>query len=170
MTVLAIREERPEDFEGIREVNRFAFGRDAEAQLVDQLRADGSVIASLVAIENDQIIGHILFSNLPIHTPSRVIRAGALAPMSVGPSRQRQGVGSTLVRKGIEECFKIGVNVVFVVGHLDYYPRFGFSAEKARCISSKYSGPHFMALELTPHILDGVFGTVRYPSAFSEVD
>jgi putative acetyltransferase len=127
-------------------------------------------VVSLVAIEEDKIIGHILFTKLPIETGSAVIRAAALAPVSVAPLRQRQGIGSTLVRKGIDACFKRGVNVVIVVGHLDYYPRFGFSAEKAKCISSKYSGPHFMALELTPHILDGIVGKVRYPAAFSEVD
>jgi putative acetyltransferase len=170
MSVPAIREERPEDFERIREVNRLAFGRNAEAQLVDRLRADGLVVISLVAIEENQVVGHILFTELPIETGSAVIRAAALAPMSVVPLRQRQNVGSSLLQKGLEECAKRGVAAVVVVGHLNYYPRFGFSAEKAKCISSKYSGSHFMVLELTPHILDGIFGTVRYPSAFSKVD
>ena len=170
MTVFAIRAECPEDSEAIREVNQQAFGQDAEARLVERLRADRVVITSLVAVEGDRVIGHILFSELPIETVSRTIRGGALAPMSVIPSRQRQGIGSLLVREGIKECHRRGVDVLVVLGHLDYYPRFGFSAEKARCLRSRYSGAHFMALELVPRVLDGVLGTVRYPPAFTEVD
>lgn len=166
----AIREERPEDIKAVREINRLAFGQDAEARLVDRLRADGLVITSLVAVEGDRIIGHILFSELPIETDSTVIRGAALAPMSVVPSHQKQGIGSSLVREGLEECQRRGVGVVIVLGHLEYYPRFGFSAEKAKCIGSKYSGTHFMAVELVPHVLDGVVATARYPPAFAEVD
>lgn len=170
MTAFAIRAERPEDLESIREVNRLAFGQDAESRLVDRLRADGLVVASLVAAEGPRVIGHLLFSELPIETNSAVIRGAALAPMSVIPSRQRQGIGSSLVREGLDECRRYGVAVVVVLGHLDYYPRFGFSAEKAECLRSRYSGPHFMALELVPHTLKGVLGTARYPPAFAEVD
>ena len=93
-----------------------------------------------------------------------------MAPMAVVPARQRRGIGSSLVREGLEECRRLGVAVIVVLGHLDYYPRFGFSAEKAKCLRSKYSGNHFMALELVSRVLDGVVGTVRYPAAFSEVD
>ena len=170
MSVTSIRRERREDLEAIREVNRLAFGQDAEARLVDRLRADGLLVASLVAVEGHQTIGHILFSELPIETDSAVIRGAALAPMSVVPSRQREGIGSSLVREGLAECRSRGVAVVLVLGHLDFYPRFGFSVEKARCLRSKYAGPHFMALELVPGVLDGVVGTVTYPPAFSEVD
>ncbi len=170
MTAYAIRKERPEDFDAIREVNRLAFGQDVEARLVDRLRADGSVIVSLVSLEGHQVAGHILFSNLPIETNAAVIRGAALAPMSVIPSRQRQRIGSTLVREGLNECRRVGVAVVVVLGHLNYYPRFGFSAEKAGCLQCKYSGSHLMALELVPGILDGLFANVKYPPAFAEVD
>lgn len=170
MTVFAIRRERPEDLETIREVNRLAFGRKAEARLVDRLRTDRVVITSLVAVEGDRAVGHILFSELSIETDSDIIRGGALAPMSVIPSRQRQGIGSLLIREGIKECHRCNVAVVVVLGHLDYYPRFGFSAEKAAALRSRYSGPHFMALELVPHVLDGIVGTVKYPLAFTELD
>jgi putative acetyltransferase len=170
MTTFAIRAERLEDLESIREVNRLAFGQDAEARLVDRLRADGLVVSSLVATEGPRVIGHLLFSELPIETDSAVIRGAALAPMSVIPSHQRQGIGSFLVREGLEECRRGGVAVVVVLGHLDYYPRFGFSTERAKCLRSRYSGAHFMALELVPRVLDGVLATVRYPPAFAEVD
>jgi putative acetyltransferase len=166
----AIREERPEDIEAVREINRLAFGQDAEARLVDRLRADGLVITSLVAVECDRIIGHILFSELPIETDSIVIRGAALAPMSVEPSHQRHGIGSSLIREGLEECRRCGVAVVMVLGHLDYYPRFGFSVEKAKRVHCRYSGAHFMALELAPRVLDGILGTAKYPSAFADVD
>ena len=168
--MFAIRKEYLGDLETIRKVNHLAFKRDAEARLVDRLRTDGLVITSLVAVEGHHVIGHILFSELPIETGFAVIRGAALAPMAVTPSRQRQGVGSSLVREGLEECRRLGVAVVVVLGHLNYYPRFGFSPEKARCIRSKYSGAHFMALELAPGVLDGVLGTVIYPPPFSEVD
>jgi putative acetyltransferase len=170
LTVFAIRKELSEDLDAIREVNRLAFGQDAEARLVDRLRGDGLVVASLVAVEGDQLIGHILFSELPIATESAVIPAVALAPMAVIPVRQRQGVGSSLVREGLRECRDRGFAVVVVLGHLDYYPRFGFSTEKAKGIRSRYSGAHFMALELVPRVLDGILGTVNYPPAFTEVD
>jgi putative acetyltransferase len=170
MAEIAIRTERPEDLDTIREVNRLAFGQDAEARLVDRLRADGLVVASLVAVDGDLVIGHLLFSELPIETDSAFIRGAALAPMSVLPSRQRQGIGSSLLREGLAECKRQEVDVVVVLGHLNYYPRFGFSVEAAKCLRCKYSGPHFMALELVPGVLDGVLGTVRYASAFAEVD
>lgn len=169
MAVLGVRTAGMGDLETIREVNRLAFGRDSEACPVDRLRDNGLVVASLVAVEGDRVIGHILFSELPIETDSKVIRGAALAPMSVIPSRQRQGIGSSLVRAGLEQCGNRGVEVVIVLGHLNYYPRFGFSPEKAKCLRSRYSGAHFMALELVPRVLDGVVGTVRYPSAFDAV-
>jgi putative acetyltransferase len=168
--MFAIRKEHLEDLEAIREVNRLAFEQNAEARLVDRLRADGLVITSLVAVEGHRIIGHILFSELPIETGCSFIRGAALAPMAVTPSRQRRGVGSSLVHEGLEECGRLGIKVVVVFGHLDYYPRFGFSPEKAKCLRSKYSAEHFMALELVQGVLDGVLGTVAYPPAFSEAD
>jgi putative acetyltransferase len=169
MVAFAIREEVPDDLESIREVNRLAFGQDAEARLVDRLRADGLVVASFVAVENHRVIGHVMFSELAIQTHSGVIRGAALAPMAVVPSHQRHGIGSSLVREGLEECRRFGIAVVVVLGHLDYYPRLGFSAEKAECLRGKYFGAHFMALELVPCVLDGVLGVVSYPPAFAEV-
>ena len=169
MALFSIREEQTKDVAGIRRVNREAFGRESEVRLVDRLRDSGLVVASLVAVENGGVIGHILFSRLPIEGGSAILQAAALAPMSVAPSRQRQGIGSALVRRGLDLCRERGFAVALVVGHIGYYPRFGFSAEKAKCISSVYSGPHFMALELAPRALEGVVGLAAYPAAFAEV-
>lgn len=104
MKDFVIREEKVEDIEPIRQVNRMAFGQDAEARLVDRLRADGLVVASLVAATGGRVIGHIMFSALTIEANHRVIRGSALAPMAVVPSHQRHGIGSALVRAGVGEC------------------------------------------------------------------
>jgi putative acetyltransferase len=101
---LRLREEGPADYDAVREVNRLAFGGEDEARLVDRLREDGEVIASLVAVEQEQVLGHILFSELPIETGRGVRRGAALAPMAVTPGRQRGGIGSALVRRGLEVC------------------------------------------------------------------
>ena len=166
-----IRDETPNDLDAIREVNRRAFGGEAEARLVDRLRDDGLVVASLVAIEGERIAGHILFSDLPIKTEYGVIPAAALAPVAVVPERQRAGIGSALVQRGLETCRERGRTAVVVLGHPTYYPRFGFSAGLARTIHSPYSGAGeaFMALELTPGALASG-GVARYPAAFDMVD
>ena len=161
-----IREETPADYDAVRELNRRVFTGDGEAQLVDRLRADAEAVASLVAIENGEIGGHILFSNLPIETAHGVIDAVSLAPMSVIPTFQRRGIGSALVREGLELCRARGRSIVVVLGHPQYYPRFGFSAELAKALRGPYSGDAWMALELIPGALDGIQGTVRYPKAF----
>jgi putative acetyltransferase len=164
-----IRDETTADREAIREVNRRAFGGEAEAWLVDRLRDDGLVVASLVAVDAGSIVGHVLFSDLPIETPVGVVPAAALAPLAVVPERQRQGIGSALVRRGLGVCRERGRAAVVVLGHPGYYPRFGFAADLARSLRAPYAGEAFMALELEPGSLAGG-GIVRYPDAFSLVD
>jgi putative acetyltransferase len=162
-----IRAEVVGDHEDIRRVNRLAFGQDAEGQLVDALRAGGLVRLSLVAELAGNVVGHILFSDLPIVTDSGTIAALSLAPMAVLPELQNQGIGSALVRRGVEECRRQGHRIVVVVGHADFYPRFGFSAQLARRFDSPYSGDSCMALELSPGALEGVRGRVEYPPPFA---
>ena len=160
-----LRDETPDDHDVIREVNRRAFAGEGEAQLGDRLRGDGLVVVSLVAIEAARAVGHVLFSELPIETERGVIAAAALEPLAVVPERQGRGIGSALVRRGLELCGERGRAAVVVLGHPGYYPRFGFSAELARRLRAPYSGTAFMALELTPGALADA-GTVRYPAAF----
>ena len=143
-----------------------AFDGEDEARLVDALLDGGYVRVSLVAEEGGQVVGHILFSDLPIVTPDGVIPALSLAPMAVIPSHQRHGVGSSLVRDGLRACALEGHRVVVVVGHPEFYPRFGFSAKMAGRLRSPFSGPAFMAVELMPGALEGVEGEVRYPPPF----
>jgi putative acetyltransferase len=161
-----ICEETPKDYEAIGNLNRLAFGGNEEAELVDRLRSTGFVVVSLVAIENGEIVGHILFSELPIETDQGGIDAVSLAPMAVHPKWQRQGVGSALLWQGLEICRELGKSIVVVLGHPQYYPRFGFSAELAKDLHGPFSGEAWMALELKKGALDNVKGTVRYSKAF----
>ncbi len=166
MTSPAIRPETPHDRAAIREVNRLAFETDEEADLVDRLREDGAVLAWLVAVEGDLVVGHILFSRLAVETGRGTVWGAALAPMAVRPERQRRGVGSALVRKGVAVCAALGCPFVLVVGHPEYYPRFGFRADAARNLEGPVAGEAWMALELAPGALQGVSGRMRYPRAF----
>ena len=161
-----VRPERSEDVPAIRAVVEAASGREDEVKLVDALRDRGFVRLSLVAVEDVEIVGHILFSELDIVDQKSSVKALALAPMAVIPSRQRQGIGTTLIREGLQLGANQGHRIVLVLGHPGYYPRFGFSAELARPLKSPYAGDSFMALELVPDALEGVTGEVRYAPPF----
>jgi putative acetyltransferase len=161
-----IRPETARDHESIRQVNRQAFGQDDEVELVDLLRDGKHVQVSLVAEMRHQIVGHIMFSELDIITPTATIRASALAPMSVLPEFQNQGIGSALVRRGLELCREQGIQIVIVLGHVWYYPRFGFSTSLAAKLDSPFPRDSFMALELVPGALNGITGRVQYSRPF----
>lgn len=163
---MIIRAERDGDHAAIRAVNEAAFGTREEADLVEALRADGAVLLSLVAEIDAHIVGHVLFGRMAIETGEGVVPAVALAPMAVVPGHQRRGVGSQLVRAGLDAMRGLGERIVIVVGHPGYYPRFGFSSDAARSLDGPFSREAFMALELEPGALDGVHGRVRYPAAF----
>ena len=169
--MFTVREETPGDIAAIGEVHRVAFGGEDEATLVDLLRSTSCVLVSQVALVGDRIVGHILFSPLIIETSEGERIAAALAPMAVLPEWQRRGAGSALVRAGLEACRNQGIDAVIVVGHPEYYPRFGFSSTLALDLQSSYSdlGDAWMALELRPGALAGVSGRVRYPAAFAGI-
>tara|TARA_Y100000588_G_scaffold392070_1_gene502671 strand:+ start:1184 stop:1684 length:501 start_codon:yes stop_codon:yes gene_type:complete len=160
---VVIREEAKGDRIPIREVNWSAFGTEIEADLVDRLRAEGLARLSLVAeAGEDGLVGHILFSEVQVGEMPVL----ALAPMAVKPEWQRRGVGTQLVETGLKLCQEAGHKAVLVVGHPAYYPRFGFSVERAKGLNSPFSGEAFMVLELGPGALDGVTAEVQYPPAF----
>lgn len=169
--MLEIRDETPADRAAIRGVVGRAFGDERIAALVDRLREDGVVVASLVAVEDGEVVGHVLFSATPIETNDGIVDGAILAPLAVLPERQGRGVGSALARRGIEVCRERGRQALLVLGHPTYYPRFGFSADLARWVRSKYSdkGQAYMAVELTPGALANG-GTARVPAAFDLVD
>lgn len=170
--MLEIRPETPGDIPAIRAVNGLAFGQADEAVLVDALRDGGHGAVSLVAEDGGRIVGHVLFSRLPIEAGDRVVAGAALAPMAVLPERQREGIGSALVRAGLAACRMAGIAAVVVLGHPDYYPRFGFSAEAAHGLRPPFpeAGSAFMALELVPGSLDLHDAIVRYAPPFGIVD
>jgi putative acetyltransferase len=161
-----VRAEEVADIPRIHAVNRAAFESATEAILVDALRAQADVI-SLVAEEAGGIVGHIMFSPVRL-SGAEDVRAMALAPMAVVPERQRAGIGSALVRAGLESCRRHGVEAVFVVGHPAYYPRFGFSRASGFGITCEFEVPDeaFMALELAPGALRGRTGQVFFHEAF----
>ena len=163
---MIIRAERDADHAAIRVVNEAAFGGREEADLVEALRGEGAVLLSLVAQIDSQIVGHVLFGRMWIETVTGAVPAVALAPMAVLPAYQRQGVGSQLIRAGLDLVRGLGEQIVVVVGHPAYYPRFGFSSETAGGLEGPFRREAFMALELAPGSLQDVRGRVRYPTAF----
>jgi putative acetyltransferase len=141
-----------------------AFGRPDEADLVRQLRDDGDVVLELVAFEGDTVLGHILFS--PLTVQPATVRIAALAPVSVVPARQNQGIGSALIREGLARCAAMGFDACAVLGEPEYYSRFGFRLDTARTLKSVYSGHAYQALEFKPGVLGGGLWRVTYPKAF----
>lgn len=154
----------------MRTVNAAAFETSAESNLIDALREQAMPIVSLVADDNGVIVGHIMFSAVTLsgHPDLKVM---GLGPMAVMPEHQRKGIGSALVRAGLEHCKRLGFVAVVVLGHAEYYPRFGFSPAARFGIRSEYDVPDdvFMAVELQPAALSGKTGTVKYHAAFASV-
>ena len=170
MTV-SVRPERPEDEPDIYHVNREAFGRDEEAGLVDAVRRAGAAILSLVADRDGQVVGHILFSPVTIEGEEETYPAVGLGPMAVLPDYQGQGIGSQLVEAGLAACHEISYGIVIVLGHPDYYPRFGFRPATLHGIRWEHDVPDevFMVVELRKGALAGVSGIVSYHPAFEGV-
>ena len=163
---MIIREETPRDIESIRQLNRAAFGRDLEAGLVDQLRVTRQIIMSRVALLDRRIVGHLVLGPALIQEDRREMMVASLALMAVLPDFQRRGIGSALVKDAIDSCRQDDWPAVIVVGHTEYYPRFGFSAQTVAHLQNHFASPAFMGLELVPGALTGTSGQVRYPKPF----
>lgn len=166
-----IRQEHQNDFHPVFEVNRHAFGQDSEARLVELLRHSEAFVPelSLVATQENTIIGHILFTKIKIiHDDKGENESLALAPMAVAPAFQKQGIGSLLIKHGLDKARELSYRSVIVLGHEHYYPKFGFVPADKWGIQSPYDVPKnvFMALELVTNGLTGVSGLVKYPKEF----
>lgn len=166
---ITIRRESPTDFASVRNLHREAFKSEVEGMLVDELRECDKRCISLIAEDGGLVVGHVLFSSVTIRTDAKSIRVQSLAPMAVLPVWQRKGIGSQLVQAGLDECRRQGETIVLVLGHPDFYPRFGFSATLAAPLESPFgSGPAWMALELVPGALSEIVGRVQYPPPFNQ--
>jgi putative acetyltransferase len=164
-----VRPERSEDAAAVRRVNEAAFGRPAEADLVDRLRDRVPSYLALVAVLDGEVVGHIAFTPVTFDPARPALDVRGLAPMAVLPQRQRAGIGTALVTAGVEACRRNGADGVVVLGHPAYYPRFGFGPAAVFGLTSEYEVPPeaFMALPLAPGALDGVKGVVRYDAVFA---
>ncbi len=163
-----IRRESPEDIDAVRHVNRQAFGAEEEPEIVDKLRNKNMVTLSLVAVDGNEIVGHILFSPVTVESDRPDFEAITLAPMAVLPSHQGKGIGSQLVRAGLSECQRLGHELVFVLGHPTYYPRFGFALAGPKGIRCEFEVPEeaWMVVELKEGALAGRKGRVRFQPEF----
>ena len=166
-----IRDENEEDYADVHRVIEMAFGQPDEARLVAKLREVAHPNISLVAVADKRVVGHIFFSPVTIESDRNVFTAMGLAPLAVLPEYQNRGVGSLLVWEGLKECLMIGHNIIVVLGHPGYYPRFGFTTAKLKGIACEYDveDDHFMVAELEPGALKGRQGLVKYHPAFNEL-
>ncbi len=167
---LIIRDEIDGDINSIYRVNQQAFETNAEAELVNLLRASGKAVISLVAVFDAEIVGHILFSPMSIEPPSVNWNALGLAPVGVLAEFQFQGIGKALVKRGLERCRDLGAELVFVLGHPTYYPKFGFLKASLFGFTNEYQADEaFMVKELKPDILEKYEGLVKYAAEFKEI-
>jgi len=165
--VIEIREERPEDLTAIRAVNQRAFEQDQEANIVDALRVNRAALLSLVAIVDGAIVGHILYSPVEIGD----VTGAALGPMAVLPAYQRQGIGSRLVAAGTDWLAHAGVPAVVVVGHPEFYPRFGFKRASEFGVRCEWPVPDdvFMMMVLDESRMAAMTGLAKYRPEFSTI-
>ncbi|NYT00929.1 MAG: N-acetyltransferase [Methanocellales archaeon] len=170
---VTIRKEEKKDYKKVYEVNCFAFQQEYESKLIEKIRKGKNFIPelSLVAEIDDEIVGHILFSRIEIVGDS-VFDSLALAPMAVIPEFQKQGIGSKLIKKGIEKAKELGFDSIIVLGHKEYYPKFGFQKASKWNIKCPFEVHEeaFMAIELTEKAFEDKAGTVKYPDEFMEVE
>ena len=168
---ITIRKEEENDNIQIYEVNKLAFQQENEGKLIEKIRNTENFIPelSIVAEIDNRIVGHILFSKIKIVGKS-VYESLALAPMAVIPEFQKKGIGSELVKIGIKMAKKLGFDSIIVIGHKEYYPKFGFQRASKWNIKCPFEVPDdvFMAIELTEKAFEGKAGTVEYPDEFNE--
>lgn len=165
---MSIRSEKKEDIERIWQINVEAFGTEVEANLVNSLRSSGVSSISLVCEQNNEVVGHILFTKVELMGDNSGLRLMGLAPMAVIPEFQNKGIGSSLVEAGIELCISDDYDAIVVLGYPEYYGKFGFVPSVKYGIKSEFEVPDdvFMLLELKENSLKGRHGTIRYHEAF----
>jgi len=169
--MITIRKELPDDIPAVQAVNERAFEQPLEAGLVNTLRQACPDALSLVAVDGDEVVGHIMFTPATIETDAGMVVGMGLAPMAVQPDRQRQSIGTKLAAAGIDELKAQGCAFVIVLGHSAYYPRFGFVPASHRDIQCQWDGvpdDAFMVLILNEAKMTGVSGVARYRPEFDD--
>ena len=168
---MIIRPETAVDAENVYAVESAAFDRPAEAELVQKIQQAGVDTISLVAVQEDELVGHILFSPVTVKSEDGEFTAVSLGPVAVSPNHQNQGIGAELCRQGLAACQQAGYELAFVLGHPTYYPRFGFTPSAPHGLRCQFAVPDevFMVLELVPGALQGKHGTVFYHPLFGGV-
>jgi len=166
---MIIRREEKKDFKSIYEINEQAFKQKNESELIERIRASKNFIPelSLVAEKNGKIVGHILFSKIKIKGEKKY-ESLILAPLAVQPELQKQGIGKKLITEGLNKARELGFSSVIVVGHKDYYPKFGFEKASKWNIKCSFKIPDesFMAIELSIGALSEKSGIVEFPKEF----
>ncbi len=145
------------------------FGHQGEVELVRMIDADGDALVSLVAEQGGVIVGHVLFSRMEVEADGAALSGAGLAPVSVVPGSQGQGIGDVLIRAGLDALREQGVVISFVLGHESYYPRFGYSPDLAARFASPFAGPHFMAMMLDSDAAWPLGGRADYAPAFGRM-
>ncbi len=167
MVTIEIRKERPDDIPSVSDVNRRAFGQEQEASIVEALRSNGAVSLSLVATLDSRVVGHLMYS------PARIgeLTGAGLGPVAVLPEHERRGIGIQLIEAGNRQLQNVGCPFIVVLGHADYYPRFGFKPARPLGLTCEWDVPDdvFLVLVLDPGRMQGVSGLVRYRPEFSTV-
>ena len=165
--MIEVRQERAKDIEAIRDVNKRAFGQDHEGNIVDALRSNGAALLSLVATLDDRVVGHIMYSPATIGD----VTGAALGPMSVLPEHQRQGIGSQLVSAGTQKLKASGCPFIIVLGHPNFYPRFGFRRASSLAVKCEWDVPDevVMLLLLDESKMQGASGLVKYRHEFMSI-
>jgi putative acetyltransferase len=169
--LIECREEKPSEVQSIYSLNCEAFETEAEAQLVDTLRKANKLILSLVAVDGDKVVGHIAFSPMNLASQGDRMLAG-LGPMAVAKSRQKQGIGAQLIQAGENRLKELGYDAIFVLGHKEYYPKFGYKPSLSNFgIKSKYEveDVYFMVKPLSQKGVSGLSGTILYEPEFDSV-
>src|SRR5512139_2212976 len=169
--MVTIRRERPDDSAAVRAVNKTVFDQQIEAAIGDSIRAECPEAVSLVAVEANKIVGHIFFSPVSVSGENGPVTGMGLAPMAVLPERQRQGIGSLLVEAGIDAMRERICPFIVVLGHPEYYPRFGFVPASHHELTCQWQGvpdEAFMVLILDESSMVGVSGLVSYREEFDQ--
>jgi putative acetyltransferase len=169
--MITFRQEEPGDQIAIRRVNEHGFGGGQEADLVDALRQVNAIVLSMVAVDGKDIIAHVLFTEVLVTQADTQLAALGLGPMAVLPWHQRKGIGTQLLKIALDKCRRLDYDFVVVLGHPEFYSRFGFSPAKPYGFSCEFDAPDeaFMVLELRENGLAGRSGIVHYRDEFRNV-